>query len=57
MENHLAKQEFEEKLELLRSEVQPALTENNLAEIVIYEKLLEILEKVEQIERKLEARQ
>ncbi|MBK7038562.1 MAG: hypothetical protein KBF42_00800 [Chitinophagales bacterium] len=57
MKSSQAKKEFEQKLETLRTEVQPALTENNLTEIVIYEKLLEILEKVEQIERKLEARQ
>ncbi len=53
MKNHLAKREFEQKLETLRTEVQPALTDKNLKEIVIYEKLLEIQDKVEEIEQKL----
>ena len=33
MKSSQAKKEFEQKLETLRTEVQPALTENNLTEI------------------------
>ena len=54
MKNHSkAKTEFEQKLELFRTETQPALTDKNLIELIIYEKLLDIQDKIEELDQKL----
>lgn len=49
-----AKEEFNQKLDKLEKEVQPAFYTQNLKEIVIYEKLIEMQEQINKIERILE---
>jgi hypothetical protein len=45
MENHLkAAEQFKQRIDELKKDAQPALYEDDLKEIVIYEKLLEIQE-------------
>ena len=53
MEKHAkAKAEFEQKLDKLQKEIQPALYGHNLKEIVLYEKLMEIQEQINKLEKK-----
>ena len=53
MESYLkATEEFNKKIEELKKENQPALNEDNLKQIVIYQKLLEIEARIARLESK-----
>ncbi|MEO8446153.1 MAG: hypothetical protein ABI528_01590 [bacterium] len=55
MENHSkAKKEFNEKLGRLKKETEPALYDQNLKEVVIYEKLLELQDQINMVSEKIE---
>ncbi len=47
--NSKAKEEFNQKLDELQKEIQPALYQQNLKEIVIYEKLMEMQEQINKL--------
>ena len=47
--NSKAKEEFNHKLDELQKEIQPALYQQNLKEIVIYEKLMEMQEQINKL--------
>ncbi len=49
-----AKAEFTQKLDELQKEIQPTLYGHNLKEIVIYDKLMEILEQINKLLYKAE---
>lgn len=50
MENYSkAKAEFNQKLDELQKEIQPALYDHNLKEVVIYEKLMEMEERINKL--------
>jgi uncharacterized protein (DUF2164 family) len=46
-----AKEKFNQKLDKLEKETQPAFYTQNLKEIVIYEKLIEMQEQINKIEK------
>jgi len=52
--NSKAKAEFNQKLDALQKEIQPALYGHNLKEIVIYEKLMEMQEQINKLMEKVE---
>jgi len=55
MENHSkAKTEFDRKLEELKKEEHPVLYGNNLKDLVIYEKLLEMQEQLNRLSDRVE---
>ena len=49
-----AKEEFDQKIDALQKEIQPALYGHNLKEIVIYEKLMEMQEQLNKLMEKVE---
>ena len=51
--NSKAKAEFNQKLDELQKEIQPALYGHNLKEIVIYEKLMDIQEQINRLADKI----
>ena len=52
--NSKTKAEFNQKLDALQKEIQPALYGHNLKEIVIYEKLMEMQEQINKLMEKVE---
>jgi hypothetical protein len=52
--NSKAKAAFNQRLKILQKESVPALTDNNLKDIVVYEKLLDIQEQISILEKKFE---
>jgi hypothetical protein len=55
MENYSSvKEQFNQKLESFQKEIQPALNENELKELVLYAKLIEIEEKISNLAKRLE---
>lgn len=54
MQNHIkVKAEFNKKLEEFHNEAKPALYGNVLKEMVIYEKLIEIQDQLNKLEKRL----
>lgn len=49
-----AKKEFNEKLGKLKKEIEPALYDQNLKEVVIYDKLLEVQDQINKVSEKIE---
>jgi len=55
MENHSkAVTEFNQKLNALQKETQPALYGHNLKEIILYEKMLDVQEQINKLIDKIE---